>query len=222
MFCLTAPVLFGAACLLGRAGFHDASNALLRPPLDRIDRAEFYYWRLVNSVQLNDKAGALRELKALDNLFEQPATVRQRALVYYIRNELAQWRDDLGDIGRDAKNVAGRLARAQAGPRTQEVQAEIVRKLDKRIKQLEDERAEAQAQAAPSEVRPAQPQRESAPAPGGGPGRVDEKRLKELAEQWGRLPEKERAKAMQDMAQTLPPRYREIIENYARSLARGK
>lgn len=55
-----------------------------------------------------------------------------------------------------------------------------------------------------------------------GPGKVDEKKLKEIAEVWGKLPEKERAKAMMELTKDLPPRYREIIENYAKSLARGQ
>jgi len=56
----------------------------------------------------------------------------------------------------------------------------------------------------------------------GGPGRVDEKKLQEIAQVWGKLPEKERAKAMMEMVKDLPPRYREIIENYAKTLARGQ
>jgi hypothetical protein len=62
---------------------------------------------------------------------------------------------------------------------------------------------------------------ESVGGTNGGPGLVDEKKLKELAEQWGKLPEKDRAKAMMEMTKDLPPRYREIIENYAKTLARG-
>jgi hypothetical protein len=48
---------------------------------------------------------------------------------------------------------------------------------------------------------------------------VDPKRLKELAEVWGKLPEKERAKAMQELQRDMPPRYREVIENYFKKLA---
>ncbi len=59
-------------------------------------------------------------------------------------------------------------------------------------------------------------------ATNGGPGRVDDKKLKEIAEQWGKLPEKDRAKAMVDLVKDLPPRYREIIENYAKTLAKGQ
>ena len=54
-----------------------------------------------------------------------------------------------------------------------------------------------------------------------GPGNVDPKKLRNLAQQWGKLPEKERAKAMQDMIQEMPVRHREIIENYFRKLAQN-
>jgi hypothetical protein len=59
-------------------------------------------------------------------------------------------------------------------------------------------------------------------ATNGGPGNVDPKRLKNLAEQWGKLPAKERAKAMQDLIQDLPTQHREVIENYFRKLAQSQ
>jgi hypothetical protein len=52
-----------------------------------------------------------------------------------------------------------------------------------------------------------------------GPGNVDPKRLKKVAEDWGKLPEKERAKAMQELTRDMPPEYREVIESYFRKLA---
>jgi hypothetical protein len=52
-----------------------------------------------------------------------------------------------------------------------------------------------------------------------GPGNVDQKRLEGLAQQWGKLPEKERAKAMQELTRDMPPKYREVIETYFRKLA---
>jgi hypothetical protein len=48
---------------------------------------------------------------------------------------------------------------------------------------------------------------------------VDEKKLKELAQVWGKLPEKERAKAMAELTRDMPPRYREVIEKYFKKLA---
>ena len=54
---------------------------------------------------------------------------------------------------------------------------------------------------------------------GRGPGNVDPKRLKEVAAAWGNLPPKERAKAMQELTRDMPPRYREVIENYLKKVA---
>ena len=48
---------------------------------------------------------------------------------------------------------------------------------------------------------------------------MDEKKLQKYAQEWGKLPEKERAKAMQDLTRDMPPKYREIIEAYFRKLA---
>ena len=52
-----------------------------------------------------------------------------------------------------------------------------------------------------------------------GPGSVDPKKLEGLAKQWGKLPEKQRAEAMQELTRDLPPKYREVIESYFRKLA---
>ena len=52
-----------------------------------------------------------------------------------------------------------------------------------------------------------------------GPGNVDPKKLEGLAKEWGKLPAKERAEAMQELTRDLPPKYREVIETYFRKLA---
>ena len=52
-----------------------------------------------------------------------------------------------------------------------------------------------------------------------GPGRVDPKKLENLAQNWGKLPEKERAQAMQDLTRDMPAKYREVVENYFKKLA---
>jgi hypothetical protein len=52
-----------------------------------------------------------------------------------------------------------------------------------------------------------------------GPGKVTEKELRALAVNWGKLPEKERAEAMQNLTRDMPPKYREVIETYFRKLA---
>ena len=59
-------------------------------------------------------------------------------------------------------------------------------------------------------------------ATNGGPGVVNPKRLQQIAQQWGKLPEKERAKAMAELTRDMPPRYREVIENYFKKVAQSQ
>jgi hypothetical protein len=47
---------------------------------------------------------------------------------------------------------------------------------------------------------------------------VDPKKIKDLAENWGKLPEAERAKALLDLTRDMPPRYREAIEAYFKKI----
>ena len=65
------------------------------------------------------------------------------------------------------------------------------------------------------------PQQDSLGGDGAGKGEVDPKRLKEMAQVWGKLPEKERAKAMLELTRDMPPRYREVIEKYFREIAKN-
>ena len=51
-----------------------------------------------------------------------------------------------------------------------------------------------------------------------GKGEVDVKKVKELSEVWGKLPEKERARAMVELTRGMPPKYRDAIEAYFKQL----
>jgi hypothetical protein len=59
---------------------------------------------------------------------------------------------------------------------------------------------------------------DSNPANTQGTGRVDNKRIREIADVWGKLPEKERAQAMVELTQGLPPKDRAIIIEYLRRI----
>lgn len=43
--------------------------------------------------------------------------------------------------------------------------------------------------------------------------------MRKVVEQWGRLPPREQARALQELTQGMSPRHREAIENYFRNLA---
>jgi hypothetical protein len=51
-----------------------------------------------------------------------------------------------------------------------------------------------------------------------GTGQVNEKKVKEIAEVWGKLPEKERAQAMRDLVRGMPAKDRAVIEAYLKEL----
>ena len=44
------------------------------------------------------------------------------------------------------------------------------------------------------------------------------KRIREIAQVWGKLPDKERAKAMVELTRGMPPKYRDAIESYFKEL----
>jgi hypothetical protein len=46
--------------------------------------------------------------------------------------------------------------------------------------------------------------------------------LSALGQQWGKLPDKERIRALQELTREMPARYREIIEAYFRKLGQGR
>jgi acyl-CoA hydrolase len=50
---------------------------------------------------------------------------------------------------------------------------------------------------------------------------VDLKKFKEYADVWGKLPAKERAKAMTDLTRGMPPKYRDAIEAYFKQLEKS-
>jgi hypothetical protein len=53
----------------------------------------------------------------------------------------------------------------------------------------------------------------------GGKGTVNPKKFRDLQDRWGNLPERERARALQELTRGLSNSHREAIENYFRSLA---
>jgi hypothetical protein len=53
-----------------------------------------------------------------------------------------------------------------------------------------------------------------------GSGTVNSKKVKEIAEVWGTLPPKERAKAIVELTRSMPAKDRAVIEEYFKQLAK--
>jgi hypothetical protein len=170
-------------------------------------------------------------VKLLDDVSDAPERYKMVAALMVF--DMMTWKDkDLGAIARKMDNVERRLDLSRGGPKTQKIQKEIVARLDELIKEKENQSGggggnggncppggQQPGNTPNNTTRPSAPQDDSNGGTGTGPGNVDPKRLKEIAEVWGKLPEKERAKAMAELTRDMPPRYREVIEKYFKKLA---
>ena len=191
---------------------------------------EYHFMAAVAHCRLNHKAEAIASAEKVVDPLVHNVPRRYRDVAQLIIWEAEKWKDnDLGDIYRDMKSVGDRLKNIQGGPTTQSEQKKILSKLDRLIKQKEDEAEQAKAQAAAKQQQKQQQQAKSNPLedfqlPTGNKakGEVDAKRLKEYADVWGKLPQKERAKAMTELTRGLPPKYRDAIESYFKRLERTK
>jgi hypothetical protein len=54
-----------------------------------------------------------------------------------------------------------------------------------------------------------------------GKGIVGNRQFKQLVQNWGKLPEKQRTEALANLTRGMPARHREIIENYLKKIAQS-
>ena len=221
-----------AKALSNRRVYEEALETLkVVRPEQVVDPASYLFHRAVAEHALLQKDQANRTiLRLLDDAVDVPD--RYKMVAVLIALDMQSWREkDLGEIARKMDNIERRLELARGGPQTQKIQKEVVARLDELIKQLENQAkgaSQANAGSCPNGgqqpqpgngQRPGAPMPDSRPANNGGPGNVDPKKLEGLAKAWGKLPEKQRAEAMQELTRDLPPKYREVIESYFRKLA---
>lgn len=215
-------------------GDHEASTAIMTTiSPNKENYAKYCFIKSVNAYALGNKEEATKWCKNLEDSFDQVPT-RYRALAYGMLSDMQDWkRGDLGEIGRDMKQVRDRLQIGKGGQKTQEIQKEIVAKLDKMIKEQEDAKnkqnqKDQQAQGEQGgKQQPGQPQggqdqnaQDSKIMGGSGKGAVDEKKLRQIAQNWGTLPPAKRAEVVNEITRDLPPKYKPMIEEYFKALNR--
>jgi len=198
------------------------------------DPAAYFFTRAVCEHQLNKPEEAQKTIGMLENVVGVP--IRYKAVADLMGYDIRQWKkDDLGNIARKMGNVERRLQLAKGGPETQKIQKEVLDDLDKIIKQLEqppndgkgdgkgdkDSQGKSKKKGQPGQDT-SNPMDDSRIGKNSGPGKVTPKELEKIAKEWGKLPEKERAAAMQNLTRDMPPKYREVIEAYFRKLAQSE
>lgn len=184
----------------------------------------YHLCKMVNAYQQNNKAIAEKHLRILEDSFE-PLPRRYEAIIILTRAEIDHWSyEGLDDIGRDMKHSANRLSFLKGGKKTQDIQLEIIRKLDKKIKDMEDKANVASGDKqengnVKSKPQPQKPLEDIVIVNERGEGKINEKKLKVIADSWGTMPPKERLKVINDLTRGYPARYRVIIEDYFRALS---
>jgi hypothetical protein len=199
-------------------------------PESVVDPATYLFYRAVaeHALLMRDEAGETIA-RLLDDVLDAPERYKMVAALMHF--DMLTWTDkDLDWIARKMNASERRLGLSRGGPKTQKIQKEIIARLDEKIKELENQcngNCNGNGGNCPNggngnpgnNIRASSPQQDSKGGNGAGPGNVDPKRFKELAEVWGKLPEKERAKALVELTRDVSPRYREVIEEYFKKLA---
>lgn len=227
-----------AKALAGRRVYEEALTALKTAKVEQVvDPSAYLFHKAVFEHAMLKQEDANRTiLRLLDDVTDAPERYKMVAALMHF--DMLAWRPEndpdtiarLGGIGRIMNNIERRLDLARGGPITQEMQKKVLMNLDKMIEEEEQKqqgqgqgqgqgKGQQKGQQPNNNIRATRPQDDSYGGTGSGPGNVDPKKFKEMTQVWGTLPEKERAKALQDLTRELPPKHRELIENYFKKLA---
>jgi hypothetical protein len=198
---------------------------------DVVDPGAYFFHRAVaeHALMLKEQADDSID-RLLVDVVDAPERYRMVAALMHF--DMVTWSDkDLGWIARKMGIIKDRLDLTRGGPKTRAMQREVLVKLDEKIKEMEN-KAKGSSSAnggscpggpqnggPPSGNRPSSPATESAlPSAPPGKGEIDMKKIKEVADVWGKLPPKERDRAMVELTRGMPPKYRDAIESYFKQL----
>jgi len=229
-----------AKALSGRRVHEEALDALkLFRPEQTVDPAAYLFHRAVceHALLLKKEAGTT-VTRLLTQAIDSPE--RYKTVGALMLLDMQAWKDkDLGAVARKMGNIERRLELARGGPQTQKLQKEVVARLDELIKELENKaKNQQQGQGQPNDgqcppgsqgqpgqqggANPTTPMPDSRLANNGGSGRVDQARIRKLAEGWGKMNQQQRAEAMrevEELTRSLAPAYREAFQEYFRRMA---
>jgi hypothetical protein len=210
--------LLAARRLVEARRFDDVLDALQGVDVgDVADPAALLFARAVAEHQLvRPQACAATAATLLEN--ERLIPTRYAVVARLLRADIeGVEHGSLDDIARRMDNVGRRIELGQAGRRTNDLAAEVVKSLDELIEEEEKRRREREPRPGRGHAS-GKPADESRPLEGKGAGKVDHKSIGS-GRGWGNLPAKVRDAALQQIGKDFPAHYREIIEEYFRRLA---
>jgi len=222
-----------AKALSNRRVYEEALDTLRQVRAEQvIDPATYFFHKAVAEHSLMLRGEATDSIaRLLDDVTDSPE--RYKMVSILMAFDMVTWQDkDLGWIARKMDNIQRRLELNRGGKTTQKIQKEVLVRLDEMIKEKENQNkgqcnggncpgGGSPSSGPASGNQPSSPASETALPTAEGKGIADAKaKVKEMAEVWGNLPEKERAKAMLELTRTLDPKYKDAIELYLKELQR--
>jgi hypothetical protein len=208
----------------------EALNAIT--PEAAVDPAALYFFKAVSEFStMRREAASGSVVRLIDDVQDAPDRYKRIGIEMFF--EMQNWSPDpkdLTNIERLMDNSGRRLELARGGEKTQVIQKKIVFRLDELIKELENQcKGQCNGGNCPNgskpgnggnNVNPSAPAQDSTIMGGSGPGNVDEKKLRQIAEEWGTLPPEKRAKIVDEITRDTPAKYKPLIEEYFKSLNR--
>ncbi len=241
-FFRTNVVLAFAKAAASKKVYEEALEALnsVTTPEAAVDPSAFYFFKAVSEHATMRKEPATSSIiKLIDDVADAPDRYKMVATLMFF--EMQNWSPDpkaLSNIGRLMDNSGRRLELARAGDKTQDIQKKIVFRLDELIKEMENKNKPGDGppnggncpgggppggppgNQPGNQINPTQNAADSVIMGGSGAGKVDEKQLRQIAEQWGNLPPEKRAKIVDDITRDQPLKYKQMIDEYFKSLNR--
>ena len=220
------------SCALFAGAVFAAEALKAARPEDVVDPASYLFHKAVaeHALMLKEQADDSIDRLLLD-VSDAPA--RYRMVGVLMHYDMAAWQDkDLDWIARKMGVIKDRLDLTRGGPKTRAMQREVLVKLDEKIKELENKCKGCcngnggccpggGPNGPPNGNRPSSPAGDFGLPSGVAKGEIDIKKFKEYADVWGKLPEKERAKAMTELTRGMPAKYRDAIEAYFKQLEKS-
>ena len=233
-FFRTNVVLAFAKAAANKKVYEEALEALKSVnPEFAVDPASYFFFKAVSEHATMKKDAATGSIvKLLDDVADSPSRYTMVAtLMFFDMQNWAPDPKDLSNIERLMDNSGRRLDLARGGEKTQDIQKKIVFRLDELIKELEAKSKPGQCNGGNcpgggdkpgsqpgSTIKPSKPAQDSHILGGTGPGQVDAKLLRQVAETWGTMPADKRAKVIQELTRDLPPKFEPMIKNYFEAL----
>jgi len=226
-----------AKALSNRRIYEEALDAMMLVKGEQVvDPSAYFFHRAVAEFSLMLRRQADESIvRLLDDVGDAPERYKMVAALMHF--DMLTWQDkDLGWIARKMDNIQRRLDLTRGGSKTQQMQKEVLVRLDEMIKEKENQQKQqgncpnggncpggGQGQGSPGNpsgsIPSGTPASDFGLPNGQNAGLVDTKAVQKLAEVWGTLPEKDRAKAMLELTRGLDPKYRDAIENYIKTIA---